>query len=161
LSTRRERESEESYNAVPAGNSGALSGTDVSAGVFRETRTSALPMELRRDGDDRLGVRAAWVGAGAIVGLAFVLADVPPLYHVRVHGPRVPAVQQRARCGSMKADPADIRPETTPEGASVCRTGACRRLRCFFVLDPEESACCWTTITFAIMMYTHVLSCGG
>src|SRR5271165_201050 len=42
----------------------------------------------------------------------------PPLL-VRVHEPRVTDVQQRTRCGSMKADPADIGPEPTPEGASV------------------------------------------
>jgi hypothetical protein len=33
---------------------------------------------------------------------------------VRVHEPRVTAVQQRMGCGSMKADPTDMGPETTP-----------------------------------------------
>jgi len=38
-------------------------------------------MDLRGDGDDRFGMRAAWVVAGAILGLAFLFADLPPLYH--------------------------------------------------------------------------------
>jgi RNA polymerase sigma factor (TIGR02999 family) len=42
--------------------------------------------------------------------------------HVRVHGPRVTAVQLRARCGSRKADRAAIGPEATSDGASGCRT---------------------------------------
>jgi hypothetical protein len=38
---------------------------------------------------------------------------------VRVHAPKVTFVQQRTRRGRMKAGPADIGPEATPEGASV------------------------------------------
>src|SRR5262249_20578553 len=38
---------------------------------------------------------------------------------VRVHGPVMTDVHNRTRCGSMKADPTDIGPEATPEGASV------------------------------------------
>jgi hypothetical protein len=38
---------------------------------------------------------------------------------VRIHGPRVTVVQQRTRCGSIRADPAAIGPEGTPERASV------------------------------------------
>ena len=45
-------------------------------------------------------------------------------YEVRVHGPRMTVVQMRARHGSIKADLAALRPEATPEGASVCRTEA-------------------------------------
>ena len=45
-------------------------------------------------------------------------------YEVRVHGPRITVVQMRARHGSIKADLAALRPEATPEGASVCRTDA-------------------------------------
>src|SRR4051794_25247453 len=37
----------------------------------------------------------------------------------RVHGPRGTLVQQRTRCGSMRDDPADIRPEATSKDASV------------------------------------------
>ena len=42
-----------------------------------------------------------------------------PSLQVGVHGPMVTDVHDRPRCGSMKADPADIKPEATPQGASV------------------------------------------
>jgi hypothetical protein len=38
---------------------------------------------------------------------------------VRVHRPTATLVQQRTRCGSMNAGPADMGPEAAPEGASV------------------------------------------
>src|SRR5262245_4938865 len=43
---------------------------------------------------------------------------------VRVHGLRVTVVQQRTRCGSMKAHPAGVGLEATTEGASCRRTEA-------------------------------------
>jgi hypothetical protein len=44
------------------------------------------------------------------------------LARVRVHGPRVTVVQQRTRCGRVKADPADMGPEATPEARRYART---------------------------------------
>ena len=41
---------------------------------------------------------------------------------VSVHGPRVTAVQLRTRCGSMKADPAEVGSEATSKGAPLRRT---------------------------------------
>src|SRR5262249_3793245 len=40
-------------------------------------------------------------------------------HHVRVHRPKVTAVQKRTGCGSMKADPAAGGPVEIPEDASV------------------------------------------
>ena len=39
--------------------------------------------------------------------------------HVRVHGPKVTVVQKRYGCGSIRADLTTLRPEATPENASV------------------------------------------
>ena len=44
---------------------------------------------------------------------------------MQVQGPRVTTVELRTRCGSMKTDLAAIRPEATPEGASVYRIYVC------------------------------------
>ena len=43
----------------------------------------------------------------------------PRSWRVRVHGPRVTAVQMRARCGGIKPDLAASRPQATPQNAAV------------------------------------------
>ena len=69
--------------------------------------------------------------ADKAVALAFSLVRNHPFVdgnkRVRVHGPRVTAVQRRTRRGSLRADPDARGPEATPCARRCRRTDAVRR----------------------------------
>src|SRR5262245_5913717 len=62
------------------------------------------------DSSERVGVPGA--------GFLRVLTQEPYAGRVSVHGPMVTFPQKRTGCGSIKADPAAIGSESTPEDAS-------------------------------------------
>jgi hypothetical protein len=71
-----------------------------------------------RPGFRRLLAEVALDRVGLILGLE--MSRLARSCKACVHGPMVTVVQQRTRCGRMKADPAAIGPEATPEcGVSV------------------------------------------
>jgi hypothetical protein len=63
------------------------------------------------DSSERIGVPGS-------MGFLEVLTQEPYAGWIRVHGPMVTFAQKRTGCGSIKADPAAIGSESTPEDAS-------------------------------------------
>jgi hypothetical protein len=96
-------------------------------------------------------------------GVSGARTDGSPRF-VRVRGPRVTVVQQRTRCGSIKADPAHIWPEATPKGASVSSDrrapGHSRALcRCAsWDVQAEHTLVVWARTAAAIGLTVAVLT---